>query len=174
MESYESWCRACVSIKVREFNRKANDESLEKATHYREVWTKDEVDTLVRLERLGLSTREIAERLGRTISGVSNKLIGLRRAQESRRTGVRLFYYDPRLDHVRQVGAPFVMARKGHEWRLNKAAQELTELHPQLIFFIQIDDGGEYMGIRNVDILKEGDDRESEDTSADLEHAPSF
>lgn len=168
-KAYESWCRTCVSRKAQDCNRKANDASLEKATHYREVWTKDDIDTLLRLVHLGLSSRAIAERLGRTVSGVSNRIVLLRREQESSHHGVRLFYYDSRLNCVKQVGAPFLMIRKGHEGRLNRAAQELSELHPQLIFFIQVDEGGEYMGIRGLDALKQGDDREPEDTSEDLE-----
>lgn len=165
---YDPYCRACTYAVIRESNRKTNDESLEKATRYREVWTKDEVDMMIRLEHLGLSTREIAERLGRSVSGVNNKLVDIRRAG-SEEKGVHLCYYEPRTGEVRQVGITFILSRKGHGWRLNKAAQELSELHPQLIFFIQVDEGGEYMGVRGLDALKQGDDREPEDTSEDLE-----
>ena len=83
--------------------------------------------------------------------------------------GVKLCYFDSRNGTVRVVGKPFDPEVKGHEGRLHKAAQELSELHPQLIFFIDIEGGGEYMGIRGLDALKEGDDREPEDTSEDLE-----
>lgn len=165
--SYDSWCRACHQRAAGEINRKANDESLEKATQHRERWSKDELETLRRLRRLGLSTRDIAERLGRTREAVFTKFYHMR-AEEERR-GVRLFYYDGRDDSVRQVGRAFDLTLKGGTHRLNKAAQELSELHTQLIFFIEVDEGGEYMGIRGLDSLKQGDDREPEDSAEDLE-----
>jgi len=157
-----------MGTRAGESQRRANDESLEKATRYREVWTKDEVDTLIRLNDLGLSTREIAERLGRTLEGVYNRL-HIIRLNLITEPCVRLSYYESRTDTVFQVGKPFVPSRKGALARLNRFAQELAELHPQLIFFIQVDEGGEYMGIRGIDALKQGDDREPEDTSEDLE-----
>jgi hypothetical protein len=156
-----------MGLRATESQRRANDESLEKATRYREIWTKDEVATLVRLNDLGLSTRDIAERLGRTIEGVYNRLHLIRYADLGD-PGVHLCYYEGRTDSVRQVGKPYVLARKGAASRLNKAAQQLSELHTQLIFFIQVDEGGEYMGIRGLDALKEADDREPED----VENAP--
>lgn len=168
-EHYDSECRHCGYLRSNQSLKRANDESLEKATRYRDNWTKDEVATLQRLEGLGLSHREIAERLGRTISAVFNRLQRLRRDGEEAVAGVRLCYYDSSADKVFRVGQTFVMARKGSEHRLNKAAQELVELHTQLIFFIEVDEGGEYMGIRGLDSLKQGDDREPEDTSEDLE-----
>lgn len=169
LEYYDSECRHCGYLRSNECLKRANDESLEKATRYRDNWTKDELATLQRLEGLDLSHREIAERLGRTISAVFNRLHRLRRDGESCVAGVRLCYYDASADKVFRVGQTYVMTRKGSVHRLNKAAQELVELHTQLIFFIEVDEGGEYMGIRGLDSLRQGDDREPKDTSEDLE-----
>lgn len=166
---YNSHCKGCGGSRANRSNKKMNDASLEKATNYREIWTKDELETLQRLLGLGLSSRDIASRIGRTISSVANMLQRLREQGEEHVQGVRLCYYESSTDTVRQVGITYVLARKGHRWRLEKAAQELSELHKQLIFFITVDGGGEYMGIRGLDSLKQGDDRESEDTSEDLE-----
>jgi len=169
LEHYDSECKRCGHLRSNQSLKRSNDESLEKATRYRENWTKDELATLQRLEGLGLSHREIAERLGRTISAVFNRLQRLRREGMENVAGVHLCYYDSRSDRVMRVGRTHVVSRKGVHHRLNKAAQELVELHPQLIFFLEVDEGGEYMGIRGIDTLKEGDDREPEDTSEDLE-----
>lgn len=169
LEHYDSECKHCGFLRSNECLKRANDESLEKATRYRDNWTKDEIATLQRLEGLGLSHREIAERLGRTISAVFNRLQRLRRDGEGNVAGVHLCYYDSRADKVMHVGRTYVVSRKGVHHRLNMAAQELVELHPQLIFFIQVDEGGEYMGIRGLDSLKQGEDREPEDSAEDLE-----
>ena len=69
------------------------------------------------------------------------------------------------------MGKPYDMQVKGHRHRLMTAANELASLHRQLIFFlVSHGEGGEYMGIRGLDALKQGDDREPEDTSDDVEN----
>lgn len=162
---WTTYCRACNRRRTREIVRRANDASLEKATHHNDIWSSDEIETLWRLDRQGLSHRLIGERLGRTELSVQMMKAKTRVIEK----GVRLCYYNPRTDAVRVIDKTFDPAVKGHDGRLNRAAQELTKLHPQLIFFIEIEGGGEYMGIRGLDVLKQGDDREPEDSAEDLE-----
>lgn len=161
-----SWCTACRYASAKTIVRRENDASLEKATHHLESWTTDDIDLAWRLTNLGLSNRQIGERLGRTTIAVQVMKSVTRVYKDD---GVKLRYYDSRSDRVFTVGKPFHPEVKGHFGRLNKTAQELSQLHTQLIFFLEVCEGGECMGIRGLDALKEGDDREPEDTSEDLE-----
>lgn len=161
-----SWCTDCRYRSVQTIVQRGNDESLEKATHHFETWSSEDIDLVWRLTDLGLSYRQIGERLGRTTLAVQVMKAATRIYKDD---GVKLCYYEPRSDRVFTVGKSFHPEVKGHSGRLNTAAQELSELHPKLIFFLEVCEGGEYMGIRGLDTLKEGDDREPEDTSEDLE-----
>lgn len=150
-----AWCQACRYRSAKKIMKRENDASLEKATHHFESWSQDELDTAWRLTRLGLSNRQIGERLGRTTMAVQ-VMKSTTRVYDSE--GVKLCYYEPRMAQVFVVGKPFHLEVKGHEGRLNRAAQELSTLHTQLIFFIEVDEGGEWMGIRNLDAFKDEDE----------------
>jgi hypothetical protein len=156
-----SWCVPCRYLSVKNLVRKSNEASLEKATHHWELWSDSEVKDVWRLTNLGLSTREVAERLGRTESAI---LVCKSKSRVYDSPGVLLRYYDASSNMVFTVGKPYYVDVKGHAGRLNSAAAHLAELHKQLIFFIEVDEGGEYMGIHGIDSLKENDDRESDKT----------
>lgn len=66
-------------------------------------WTAEEVETMYRLKRQGLSVREVAAAIGRSMSSVESKIEALKRnemAQEIRRCQRREKY---RKDHPRNV-----------------------------------------------------------------------
>jgi hypothetical protein len=114
----------------------SNNASLEKAKNHFEVWTPSEIEELWRLVDRGLSSRLIGERLGRSEASVFNARSRFHRELAS---DIYLCYLNGN-GEVRTVGAPHRADAKGSQARLNRAAQELAELHPQLIFFVTTED----------------------------------
>lgn len=83
---------------------------------------------------------------------------------------VFLCYYEEGTGKARILGKAYDLGVRGHAGRLNKTAQKAVEMNPGVMFFLM--EGGGNMGLRGLDALKQGDDREPEDTSEDVENAP--
>lgn len=92
-------CKTCEAIKFKEWRdnnpdfqrttreamKKANDESIPSATMRGQVWTKQE-DDFLREFHATEGSKTIAEALGRTYNGVTNRahILGLRKRSDSR------------------------------------------------------------------------------------------
>lgn len=133
---YATYCNPCQNRISAASHKKTNNTSLEKAKKHLEEWTPSQVKELWFLVDRGLSTRQIGERLGRTEVAISNARYRYARERES---DIYLCYLNSS-GVVRIVGSAYKADSKGSRTRLNRVAQDLAALHPQLIFFVTTED----------------------------------